>query len=1338
MSRPLRVGLYVAGAFAGLVLIALLAAVLIFPSQWFHDQVRDRIVTEVERATGGRAEIGSFTFDWRRLSARIAPFTVHGTEPAGEAPLLRADAIEVGLKILSAVRRDIDIASLHVDGPQVNLLVDQQGHTNLPTPKLKPGATDPMQAILDLAVKDFAVNNGSLHLADRRIPLDLRAQNLEVHLVYDRLGPRYAGTVDAGKLSLDASPIQPLSVAFESRIKIERNVLTVDSAKLSMPRSNVSFAGSLSDFRNPSARFTLNAEGDLAELGGPLRLPLPHTGKVTFAGGGTYSPAASYQLAGKIKARGLAVEQNGVRVNNVALDSDLRLSDGQLQLSDVRLNALGGRFQGSLALTNGFKNLQAKGELSGLTLRTLAEMEGVRNPAWDGTISGPIELSAVLQKGSRDLKAAGTLVISPNPDAPAFEGKVDFAFDQRAGRLQLGHSFLTTPASRVNFTGVLGEQLQVHLETRDLEDLLPVVAMVSPASEPPRLPVRITPGGRIVFEGSVTGPTDKAEISGVLRAERLMLQDRPVDTFSTNLHASPSGIRLQNAEATAPEMKLSGGLDAGLSHWEFADSSPLNGKFHLQGASIAALLNANNIKDVPLDGSLVADLELKGTAGDPNGTGQILVVSPTIFGEKFDRLQADIRHTGTGVETLDGRLDAGAGRIVLGGIYTHTPKDFRNGQVSFEISTRNLALAQFKAIGDFRPGTAGSLEVNAKGTAGIRDAEFALHDLSGQIALRDLVAEGRALGDVFIDTSTAHDLLTFTAKGALRGSELHGKGSVNLTGDYPAQGELTFTPVAISVLQDLAMPARAGGPLPFDGIVEGRLTFSGPARHPDQMTARLELPTLELVAARQVRGRDQQRDLALRNQGPVIIERDSKGIQVKSAKFVGTETNLDLAGTLNLAAKNPWDLKVNGSLNLGVLEEFNPDMVTTGVATVNATVRGTLDRPQLLGRFELKNASLYMTDVPNGLDQANGVIVFDPNRATIEKLTATSGGGRITLSGYIVYGTGEPSFRIQARAEGVRIRYPEGLSTSSNAALNLTGSRSQSVLSGTITVLRASFNPQTDVGSMIAGAGKPIETPTTPNPYLRDMHLDVRVETVPNLTFQTALSNNVQAQADLRVRGTAARPAVLGHITVTQGEIEFFGNKYQINRGEIGFYNLARIEPVLAMDLETKVRGVDVNISFTGTLPNKLNFSYRSDPPLQSNEIIALLAMGRDPSQSGGLGSAQTQTGTTGSTLTPTGSLIGSALAAPVSNRLQRFFGVSRLKLDPSLTGIQTNPARLGLTIEQQVSRDITVTYVANLTDANQQIIRVQWDLSRTWSVVALREENGLFGVNFQFRKRFK
>ena len=260
-----------------------------------------------------------------------------------------------------------------------------------------------------------------------------------------------------------------------------------------MPNSTVSLSGSLSDFRNPNAQFTLNASGDLSELGGPLRLPPPHTGKVTFVGSGTYSQPASFQLTGKISGRGLAVEQNGVRVNNVALDSELRLSEGQLQLSDLRLNALGGSFKGSLALAGGFKNLKLKGQLSGFALRTLArpKASGIRR----GTEPFPAPSnSRHLQKGRRDLKAAGTLEITPNPDLPPFEGKVDFAFDQRQRRLDWAllpkHSGQPGEFHRHARSAVTGV-----LETRDLGDLLPVIAMVSPSSAPPGIPVRIAPGG---------------------------------------------------------------------------------------------------------------------------------------------------------------------------------------------------------------------------------------------------------------------------------------------------------------------------------------------------------------------------------------------------------------------------------------------------------------------------------------------------------------------------------------------------------------------------------------------------------------------------------------------------------------------------------------------------------------------------------------------------------------------------------------------------------------------------------------------------------------------------
>src|SRR6185503_13281940 len=177
-----------------------------------------------------------------------------------------------------------------------------------------------------------------------------------------------------------------------------------------------------------------------------------------------------------------------------------------------------------------------------------------------------------------------------------------------------------------------------------------------------------------------------------------------------------------------------------------------------------------------------------------------------------------------------------------------------------------------------------------------------------------------------------------------------------------------------------------------------------------------------------------------------------------------------------------------------------------------------------------------------------------------------------------------------------------------------------------------------------------------------------------------------------------------------------------------------KIEPIIDMDLETRVRGINVTITFSGPI-DKLNVGYRSDPPLSSAEIVALLAVGRSPDSARTI--AGGQIAGTGSFLdTGANTLLGQAIAAPVSSRLQRFFGVSRLKIDPQLTGLEGRP-QAHLTIEQQVSRDVTLTFVTNLTNSQQQIVRLEWNLNKTWSLIAVRDENGIFGIDFQYKKRF-
>jgi len=499
------------------------------------------------------------------------------------------------------------------------------------------------------------------------------------------------------------------------------------------------------------------------------------------------------------------------------------------------------------------------------------------------------------------------------------------------------------------------------------------------------------------------------------------------------------------------------------------------------------------------------------------------------------------------------------------------------------------------------------------------------------------------------------------------------------------------------------------------------------------MKAELRIPQFQLGPAPEVDIAAEA--LTLKNSGPIVVRFANSTVTVESAHLVGRGTDFKLSGRVLTEQKNPLDLRVDGRLDLGFLQDFNKDFVSSGGVITDATVRGSLSDPQINGRMTFEKAAFNIADVPNGISAASGTVIFTKDRATIQSLSGETGGGKIDLSGFASYGGGQLVFRLHARARAVRVRYPEGVSTVANANLNLTGTSDSSMLSGTVTVLRTGINLQSDFSSILAKSAEPVQTPSARKGLLGGMSFDVQIETAPDIQLESSLTENLQAEANLRLRGTASNPAVLGRINITQGKLTFFGTKYTLSQGSIAFYNPVKVEPILNIDLETKARGIDITLAVSGPL-TKLTLTPRSDPPLQFSEIVALLATGRTPTSDPSLLTQQSSEPQSWQQMGAS-ALLGSAIANPVAGRLQRFFGVSKLRIDPTLSGVQNNP-QARLTLEQQVTPAITFTYTTNVTSSNPQVVQVEWAFSKQWSAVALREENGLFGLDFFYKRRFK
>src|SRR5436309_95643 len=133
LNRKYRAALIFA---ACLVLLAL-SALYCLQTSWFKQKVREHIVAAIQQVTGGRVEIGSFSFDWRFLTADFRELVIHGTESKSDPPLFRADSAAVGLRIISLLKRQVDISYVKVGNPYVYLLIHPDGTTNIPAPQVR-------------------------------------------------------------------------------------------------------------------------------------------------------------------------------------------------------------------------------------------------------------------------------------------------------------------------------------------------------------------------------------------------------------------------------------------------------------------------------------------------------------------------------------------------------------------------------------------------------------------------------------------------------------------------------------------------------------------------------------------------------------------------------------------------------------------------------------------------------------------------------------------------------------------------------------------------------------------------------------------------------------------------------------------------------------------------------------------------------------------------------------------------------------------------------------------------------------------------------------------------
>jgi translocation and assembly module TamB len=1327
-QRIFRVARRAAIAIAAAALaIALVAGILVW-SGVADEWARRAIVSQLDQRTGGRAELGGVHVEWFSLRVTLNNLTLHGAEPPIAPPLFHADRILVGIRGDALWHRALTLSSLLLEQPSVHIVVAADGTTSLPSPAARNPQSPWRQRLFDLSIGNLRLDNGEFFYNNAGTPLNFQAQ--EFHLAMDYAAPSgqpiYIGDLEWQGAEFQQRRLIPFSSDLAARFSLSQSGFHATQLALRLPHSTLDAQADLESFASPDLTFRYRGHIDLQDVRDVFRAPAAPTGLVDFTGQGHYASAAGaapqWSVSGRYDAQQIAISHIWFHAGGISTRGGYTAGPSGLDVSDLEIGVLGGHFAGQLHMD--YAGYRFRADTAGGGADLSAIFKAVEHPGFPltplrWTAGVAVTCTTKWTGGFQDLETRGVALFVP-PAATAAgtipaTARLDFDYFAAQQIVNLGPSEISTPTSTVAFDGLIGKHdsaLTLTLDTSRLADWDDFINRVrGPDAEPEPI------GGRVHWEGAIAGPIGSPVIGGSVRAQQVRYGSLAWDEFAGAMTYDPSGFSLSHIVARRGRSSAQLDLTLALHKWNFTPSSA----WSLDASVVSA--DTDDVQQIfgwsyPARGMLTGEFQGRGTRADPQLTGLFDVTDLQGWGWRLARARGELAvHGGIiAISNAELRLPSAAiaGAPPPGMLTGGFSYDTANRTVAFDVTGAGISLDAIPQVQFPKLSVGGQLSFELRG-----HGPLLAPAADGSVRIVNLKLGGDPIGSFEGRLAGDGRTISLQVNSAMSTGHLDGNLEVALSGNDPVQGQMTFsqldlTPFLVAALHLAGVTGTSSA--------DGHAVFAGFLAHPDTLSVEAELSRIDFHLE----------SVDLENSGPIRINYRTGEVRIEQASLHGPDTDFSISGDARFGAASALDLHVVGAVNLALAGGFWPQLDAGGRAQVDAAISGPMAAPLVRGIVRVQDAAASYGDFPAGLSHVNGNFIFDATRVVLDRVTAQTGGGAAQITGIVTYGDGPLRFDLSATSDQVRVRYPVGMSWLAGGSLRLVGDANSAVLSGHVIVNRLLMSEGFDLASLVSSSSEPIGAPTTGSPFLRNLQFDLQVDGSPDARMQWP-GANFQIDASLRVRGTWERPILLGHIHLLTGEMNFRGNQYKLTRGELNFSNPFRLDPVLNVEATTTIQQYEVTLDFTGPA-SRLALSYRADPPLPSSDIISLLALGQTGEESGLRGTSGASTPQLGAT-----TLLSEAISSQLGSRVERLFGVTSFRVDPFLggpTSIQTSAARV--TIEEQVSRNLAVTYVSNVSSTQEQVIQIEYDISRTLSVVALRDENGTFGLDFIIRKRYK
>lgn len=1299
------------------------AVYIAFVTGFVEPFIQRAFIRNIEQQTGTRAEMKKFRLHPWILRAEIEGLTLHGLESPGASPLFHVDRINIGIRVISFFGRKYALDELLVERPQMSVQIDAAGHSNIPKPKPRSGSGPWQETLFKLEVGRFELRDGSADFSNRRVPLSMTARDFDFTLRYAAApagADSYLGSFTFRQVHIAERRDLPFAFDLSGKFTLHRNSFELDQLACNLPHSELNLRAELPSFARSDWNLRYRGLLSLEDVRTIFRAPTTPSGVADFSGQAHYA-AGQWTASGYYDGHDIRMPYQWFHAGGLRTWGDYEVARQKLRVSNLKVSAFDGFIDGRLEMD--FQNLAFRTEtkLRGASLaKVFVALDNpsfpVRTLHWDGSIDADCvntwdrNFKHFETKGETRWSPPGTLAPGMIPTSASID--YDYSTDRHAVMIQNG-AVISMPKTQLSFYGPLGAadsalELKFHAD-----DLLEWDDFINILRGKDSAPVQVA--GKIDWRGRILGPLGGPTFVGRMQASNARYDNLSWDSINGDMDYSPDDFRLTNTKVqrgrTSAMMDLALQLDGA---WSFLPASKwsLDARLdHSPTDDLQQILGLN----YPVTGLLTGDFRGSGTRAAPLLDGDFVLEEIDAKGVRFDRLSGQLHLKQDEIRLSNAELRRDTARVT-GEVAYHSQEQ----TVEFNLTGAGIVLEKISAIQNASIPIGGELKFDLRGSGPLLApvAQGDLHLAKVRLGAED---EGDFRAQLSSDGHTAS--LAINTESAQSPESVHakleGQLTLGLDADRPIAGKLSIEQFDLDPLLVAGLHLKH---ITNHSSSDGVFTISGALRQPDSIEVVADITRIsfdyELVR--------------LTNDQDIRLTYRRNEVRVDQAHLHGPDTDFRISGTARFDRDRPLRLAVSGQLDLRLVAGWLPDFEIQGQTTADVFIQGTISRPRITGRAGVKDASVSYSDFPVGLSKVNGDFVFDESRLLFDHLTAQAGGGQLTLSGNVVYGEGELRYEVNASTTLVRVRYPVGMSWLTRGNLQLSGSSSAALLSGRIQVQRILFAQGVDVASFFASASETSSGPPTSSAFLRNFSFDIDGQTMPGAEIQWT-GAHVGIEGEVRLRGTWDHPILLGNVHLLGGQMAFRGNTFDLTRGDINFSNPFRLDPVLNVEAASTISQYQLTINFSGPASH-LSLTYRSDPPLPDSDIIALLALG-SPGEEAGLRSSSGGGQNYGAT-----ALLSEAISTGIGGRIEHLFGISQFRVDPFVAGTATESnAAARVTIQEQVARDLTITYSTNAATTNQyQLIQVQYNISRELSVEFLRDINGTYGFDIKWVKHLK